>query len=162
MGNLSPWSAVASVVFSAVAATAWAADMPSDSASPTYGGALTPDRTTPDERHDDAGRNSGASPSPQDIGPRGLPRDALKHKWPNGSGMNPQDPDGAAANPGSSATPGANAEDQGTTDSQQAAPDNPASPFSPANPAAPALQDPQGGDPTNPVTPATMRYLILA
>ena len=157
MRNLLPWRTVASVVFAATALSAWAADTPkmqgsdngtpSDSATPTTPrNTMTPDRSTPDERHSDADRNSGASPSPQDIGPRGVPGDALKHKWPNGS----------------TATPGSKAEDQGTTDSQQAQPQAPASPFSPANPAAPALQDPQGGDPTNPVTPATMRYMILA
>lgn len=179
MRNLSPWTALASVVFAAAATTAWAAydpahpqtsqgsqtpkmqgsdsGMASDSATPTApaatGNAMTPDRSTPDEHHDGADLNSGASPSPQDLGPR-VPQGTLRHQWPNsGGGSNDQ---------GSSAVPGANAEDQGTTDSQQAKPDSPASPFSPVNPAAPALQDPQGGDPTNPITPATMRYMILA
>jgi hypothetical protein len=171
MRNLSPWAAVASVVFAAAATTAWGAyeptpaqsegsGMSSDSASPTTAGTMAPDRSTPDERHDDTDRGSGATP--EDFGPRGVPRDALRHQWPNGAGTSEQGASGATGNPDSSAMPGGNTEDQGTTDSQQAAPENPASPFSPANPAAPALQDPQGGDPTNPVTPANMRYLILA
>ena len=154
MRNLLPWRTVASVVFAATAAAAWADNgAPSDSAKPTTpGNAMTPDRSTPDERHGDADLNSGASPSPQDIGPRGVPTDTLKHKWPNSGGTSQQDP---ATGTGQGSTE----EDQGTTDSQPAPP---ASPFSPVNPAAPALQDPQGGDPTNPVTPATMRYMILA
>jgi hypothetical protein len=160
-------------VFAATAAVAWAADGSAEPSSTegsstpkmqgsdngaiptTPGNAMTPDRSTPDERHGDADRNSGASPSPRDIGPRGVPRDALRHKWPNSGGVSPQEP-------GNGADPGSTGEDQGTTDSQPAAPENPASPFSPVNPAAPALQDPQGGDPTNPVTPANMRYMIIA
>jgi hypothetical protein len=148
-----------------VAATAWAAYEPATTQSSE--GTPTPkmqgsDNGAPSDSASPTTGNSGASPSPRDIGPRGVSPDALRHKWPNRGGTQPPDSSSGAASPDSSATPGANAEDQGTTDSQQAQPDNPASPFSPVNPAAPALQDPQGGDPTNPVTPASMRYMILA
>ena len=187
MRNLSPWTALASVVFAAAATTAWAAYDPaqpqssegsltpkmqgsdngvtSDSATPTTpaapGNAMTPDRSTPDEHHDGADLNSGASPSPLDIGPR-VPQESLRHDWHDSGTMGSPDNSGGTNDQGSSAMPGSNAEDKGTTDSRQARPDNPGSPFSPVNPAAPALQDPQGGDPTNPITPANMRYMILA
>ncbi len=176
MRNLSPWTALASVVFAAAASSAWAAyETPrmqgndsgtaSDSAIPTTpaapGNLMTPDRSTPDERHDGADLNSGASPSPQDFGPR-APQDTLRHQWPNSGAMGSPDGGNGMNDQGSSVTPGANAEDQGTTDSQQATPESPASPVLARESRGPALQDPQGGDPTNPVTPASMRYMILA
>ena len=69
----------------------------------------------------------------------------------------------APANPGNAMQPDPSTPDEHQDDADlNAKPDNPASPFSPVNPAAPALQDPKGGDPTNPVTPASMRYLIIA
>jgi len=182
MRNLSPWTAVASVVFAAAASTALAAyepaqprtsegtqtpkmqgvdnGAPSDSATPTMpssrGDTMTPDRSTPDEHHDDGDLNSGASPSPQELGPRAAPSEQLRHLWPDNGAAGTQEPSDGAGDRSPQAG------DQGTTDSQRAKPDNPASPFSPVNPAAPALKDPQGGDPTNPVTPASMRYMIIA